>query len=80
MNNSYKYFSNLECKYFPCNKTDYEEFNCLFCYCPMYSIENCPGNKRYIEKEGRRIKVCTECAFPHNPDNYEKIMDILRQN
>lgn len=52
--------------------------NCLFCYCPLYSMENCPGKNEYIESKGRVIKVCTNCAFPHRPENYEKIIDILK--
>ncbi|SEG24988.1 Cysteine-rich small domain-containing protein [Eubacterium ruminantium] len=52
--------------------------NCLFCFCPMYHLENCPGNPAYKEKNGRRIKVCTNCTFPHEKDNYDRIMEILR--
>ena len=37
--NSYKYFKNTDCKYFPCHKGLSDDFNCLFCYCPMYSIQ-----------------------------------------
>lgn len=37
MINSYRFFQNKECEYFPCHKTENEEeFNCLFCYCPLY--------------------------------------------
>lgn len=74
MENSYKYFKNTECKYFPCHKGLSDEFNCLFCYCPMYSMPNCPGSKTYIEKNGKKIKVCTDCTFPHRPENYDKII------
>ena len=58
MENSYKYFKNTDCKYFPCHKGLSDDFNCLFCYCPMYSMPNCPGSKTYIEKNGKKIKVC----------------------
>ena len=77
MEASYRFFENKECKYFPCHK-GLEEFNCLFCYCPMYQKENCPGNPRYIEKGDRKIKVCTDCTFPHQPDNYDKVIEILK--
>ena len=77
----YSYFSNKECEYFPCHKgADPENFNCLFCYCPMYSMPNCPGSKTYIEKDGKKIKVCTDCTFPHRPENYDKIIQILIRN
>lgn len=80
MENSYKYFKNTDCKYFPCHKGLLDDFNCLFCYCPMYSMPNCPGSKNYIEKNGRKIKVCTDCTFPHRPENYDKIIQILIRN
>lgn len=79
MDNSYKYFENRACAYYPCHE-NIEEMNCLFCYCPLYRLDNCPGNKSYIEKNGKRIKVCTDCIFPHKSENYEKIIAILKQN
>ena len=47
----YSFFSHKECEYFPCHKTeDPENFNCLFCYCPLYALgERCGGNFRYTE-------------------------------
>ena len=77
MENSHCFFENKECKYFPCHK-GLEDFNCLFCYCPLSSRENCPGNPRYVEKEGRTIKVCTNCIFPHQPENYDSVIQTLR--
>lgn len=76
MENSYRFFQNNECKYFPCHKLA-GDFNCMFCYCPMYTMDNCPGNPEYIESKGRRIKACTNCTFPHRPENYDSIMKIL---
>ena len=80
MQNSAKFFKNTDCSYFPCHKgLDEDEFNCLFCYCPLYAKNPCPGNPTYIKKDdGRVIKRCTDCTFPHKPENYEKIMNILR--
>ncbi len=77
MKNSYRFFENRDCKYFPCHK-ELGDFNCLFCYCPLYLKENCPGNPAYIEKDGRKIKVCTNCTFPHQPENYEIVTGILK--
>ncbi len=76
--NSHKFFQNKECQYFPCHK-GLEEFNCLFCYCPLYSFRECAGNPSYLEKEGKRIKVCTDCTFPHRPENYEKMLEWLKK-
>ncbi len=73
MSEHYKFFCNRECEYFPCHaNADPENFNCLFCYCPLYALgENCGGNFRYV-KNG--IKDCSLCLFPHRRENYEKII------
>lgn len=82
MENSSRYFCNKECEYFPCHAgVDRERFNCLFCYCPMNRFTNCPGKPEYIVlKDGRKIKDCSNCVFPHDPDNYDKIMEFLQNN
>ncbi len=49
----------------------------MFCYCPLYHLK-CPGAPEYKEKNGKMLKVCTNCNFPHKPENYDKIMDILK--
>ena len=81
----YAFFQNRECEYFPCHKTeDPDRFNCLFCYCPLYALgKKCGGNFRYTEKG---YKDCTECMFPHRPENYgaitekfERIMEVMRR-
>lgn len=77
MKHSNRFFENRECQYFPCHK-GLKDFNCLFCYCPMYLHENCPGNPVYIEKNDKKIKDCTNCTFPHQPENYDKIMQIMK--
>ena len=65
----YAFFSNKECEYFPCHAgADPENFNCLFCYCPLYALgDKCGGNFRMTEKE---IKDCTNCQLPHKAQNY----------
>ncbi|MDE7133052.1 MAG: cysteine-rich small domain-containing protein [Lachnospiraceae bacterium] len=77
MENSYRFFENRDCQYFPCHK-GLEDFNCLFCYCPLYLIEKCAGNPHYIQRDGRKIKDCTNCAFPHRPENYDAIIQFLK--
>lgn len=65
----YSFFSHRECEYFPCHKTsDPENFNCLFCYCPLYALgDRCGGNFQYTEKG---VKNCTNCLLPHRRENY----------
>lgn len=79
MKNSYKYFENRECEFFPCHK-GLKDFNCMFCYCPMYNENKCLGNPKYIDAGEKRIKDCSECLFPHRAENYEKIMEFLKNN
>ena len=54
MNNSYKFYCNKSCEYYPCHK-GLSEFNCLFCFCPLYRTE-CSGSYVMIESDGRKIK------------------------
>lgn len=78
MENSYRFFENRDCRYFPCHEK-LENFNCLFCYCPLYSREHCPGQPSYAEVHGKKLKNCTDCTFPHQPENYDVIMRILSE-
>lgn len=73
---SYRFFENRACEYFPCHK-ELEHFNCLFCYCPLYEKTNCPGTYEYIECNGKQIKSCMDCTFPHKPENYDLIIKLL---
>ena len=76
MENSHKYFENKDCQYYPCHQGT-QNLNCMFCYCPLYSREKCSGNYVYIDSNGKRIKECTNCTFPHKAENYEIIMELL---
>ncbi|MCR4939184.1 MAG: cobyrinate a,c-diamide synthase [Treponemataceae bacterium] len=69
----YSFFQNRECEMFPCHPTDdVDNFNCLFCFCPLYfSGEKCGGNFKYTEKG---IKSCVNCDFPHKRENYDSLM------
>lgn len=80
MENSYKYFKNKQCKYLPCHEGVGENFNCLFCYCPMNSYEDCLGTPNYIPlPNGKKVKDCSQCTYPHNPESYEEIIKFLSQ-
>lgn len=76
MGNSYKFFKNDSCMYYPCHE-GIEVINCMFCYCPLYRIENCGGDYKPIISSGKQIKDCSSCLFPHEPENYEKVIQIL---
>ncbi|MBQ9902087.1 MAG: cysteine-rich small domain-containing protein [Clostridia bacterium] len=70
--NSYRFFSNTDCEYFPCHKGLQGAFNCLFCYCPLYALgEHCGGNFEYLPSG---VKSCMNCAIPHSEKGYEYIL------
>ena len=84
--NNYAFFRNHECEFFPCHKVaNDEEFNCLFCYCPLYALgDKCGGNFKYIEGI---CKDCSDCLIPHSKNGYEYItgkypesMDLAMKN
>jgi len=64
----FNYFCNRECEYFPCHEgVDRENFNCLFCYCPLYVLgDDCGGEYAYT-KSGK--KDCSKCVLPHQREN-----------
>ena len=69
----YAFFQNRECEFFPCHKgADPENFNCLFCYCPLYALgKKCGGNCSFTESG---IKDCSGCLVPHCRENYGRIV------
>lgn len=72
---SFKFFQNRSCEFFPCKKTT--RLNCLFCFCPLYHMDDC-GGKFVILDNG--WKDCTECLLPHSPNGHDYIMEKLRQH
>ena len=72
----YKFFQNGACEYFPCHRGVKDgEFNCLFCYCPLYALgDQCGGSFVYTENG---IKDCSHCTKPHRKENYERIMEKM---
>lgn len=76
MKNSYRFFKNDSCEFYPCHK-GIEEINCLFCYCPFYLAPKCPGKPEHLSWNGKTIKDCSNCVYPHKPENYERIMKWL---
>lgn len=82
----YSFFCNRECEYFPCHETkDPDNFNCLFCYCPLYALgDQCGGNFRFTK---RGIKDCSKCTLPHQRKNFgyitskfQEIVEVTRKN
>ena len=72
----YKFVQNHACEFFPCHRGIEEaEFNCLFCYCPLYALgDRCGGSFRYLENG---IKDCSGCVRPHMRKNYNEILSRM---
>lgn len=69
----YSFFTNRGCEYFPCHKgADPDDFNCLFCYCPLYVLGPRCGGAYTYNNSGR--KDCTGCLFPHRRENYAAVL------
>ncbi len=75
MKNSYKFFQNKECEWFPCHSThQIENFSCLMCFCPLYNFADCGGNYKLLENG---VKDCSDCVMPHY--NYDYIINKLSE-
>ena len=72
------FFQNRECEYYPCHPgIPEEDFNCLFCFCPLYMLgQKCRGNFVYTKKG---TKSCKDCGFPHRKENYDQIMSRFEE-
>ena len=73
---NYKFFQHTECEFFPCHKIKNEaDFNCLFCFCPLYMLKNkCGGNFKYTNG----VKDCSDCMIPHSKGAYEHVMSKMK--
>ena len=72
--NHYRWFTNKKCEYYPCH--EFDEINCLFCFCPLYFNDDC-GGEYTILKSG--IKDCSNCIIPHSAEGYDYIVEELRK-
>ena len=72
----YKFTQNRKCEFFPCHRgLNEDDFNCLFCYCPLYALaDRCGGNFTYLENG---IKDCSKCLIPHRRENYDRVMEKM---
>jgi len=75
MSENFKKVQNKNCEFLPCHKgIPEDEFNCLFCFCPLYILKDkCGGDYTRINNK----KNCSLCGRPHKKDGYEFIMSKL---
>lgn len=75
MKNCHRFFVNKDCEYYPCHKKGDGDFNCLFCFCPLYSMgKSCGGNFKILPNG---IKDCSNCTIPHSEDGYDYVIEKL---
>ncbi|TCO78692.1 cysteine-rich small domain-containing protein [Marinisporobacter balticus] len=77
MRENFKFNQNSKCEYFPCHKVaDQENFNCLFCFCPLYMLKDkCGGNFTY----NNGVKDCSGCTIPHGKGAYDYVMSKMNE-
>ena len=75
---NYEFFAHKRCEIFPCHPTHTPgNFNCLFCYCPLYLLgKQCGGNFTYTPGG---VKDCSACLIPHRRENYSYIVGKLME-
>ena len=81
------FFTNHACPYLPCHEgVELKEFNCLFCYCPLYALgDRCGGDFAYTASG---IKDCTNCTRLHRGkegvsivrERFSELADLARRN
>ena len=69
----FSFFCNRDCEAFPCHDGVAEQdFNCLFCYCPLYALgSRCGGDFTYTASG---VKDCSACTLPHEREKYGEII------
>ena len=73
----FAFYTNKECEYYPCHPVpEGTEFNCLFCYCPLYLVPDCGGD---FTRLGDGNKDCSRCLLPHDPDRYDQVVRTLQK-
>jgi len=73
---NYEFSQNRKCEYFPCHKgVNEENFNCLFCYCPLYMLKDeCGGDF----KKTNGFKDCSGCTKTHSSGGYKFVMSRMK--
>lgn len=74
------FFQNTECEFYPCiSGIDPKDFNCKFCYCPLYYLPiDCEGTYTLgIGESLPSLKDCSNCKIPHNGE--DGLKHVLRK-
>ena len=66
---NYSFVQNRNCEFFPCHKTAHpENFNCLFCYCPLYAL-----GSGCMVPHGRK-------SYSYVTEHWNQISEIAKKN
>lgn len=68
------FFTYDACPYFPCHEgVEPSEFNCMFCYCPLYALgPRCGGDFEYTPGG---VKSCAKCTVMHEGRQGSRIVE-----
>lgn len=55
------FFSRKKYDCYPCHEWEFGRMSCLFCYCPLYDLEDCEGDWSMLG----HIKDCSICLVNH---------------
>ena len=73
---NYAFFTNRACEFFPCHPgADPDDFNCLFCFCPLYGLGDRYGGSFTYTPAG--AKDCSRCLYPHRRESYDAVIRRL---
>lgn len=70
---SHRFFENVNCEYYPCHEAT--RINCLFCFCPLYHMQDCGGSYHLLDNG---IKDCSGCISTHEEAGYDFVIEKLK--
>ena len=78
MSTNYKCFSHRDCEFYPCHRNaDPGPFQLPFLLLSLYFLgRECGGEYRLLDNG---VKDCSDCLFPHRPENYDAVVQKLQQ-
>lgn len=76
--NTHQRFS--DCKYYPCHKTEDDNQNCFFCYCPFYPCFSSDVGGRIIKGKKGDVWDCSLCTFIHRDDVVKRVLSMIYEN
>ena len=69
------FFTHRACAYFPCHEgIDPAQFNCLFCFCPLYALGPACGGRFTYTADG--VKDCSKCTLPHEGTRGNELVEV----